>query len=129
MSVKENKMGVMPITKLLFTMSGPMMISMIVQACYNIVDSVFVSQLSENALNAVSLAFPLQQLMIAVCGGTAGGMNALLSRSLGAKTPLFHLPESMLLLPTSPFPPLHTPCWKNQSPRNNHILFYGGYHN
>lgn len=85
MSVKENKMGVMPITKLLFTMSGPMMISMIVQACYNIVDSVFVSQLSENALNAVSLAFPLQQLMIAVCGGTAVGMNALLSRSLGAK--------------------------------------------
>ncbi len=85
MSVKENKMGVMPITKLLFTMSGPMMISMIVQACYNIVDSVFVSQLSETALNAVSLAFPLQQLMIAVCGGTAVGMNALLSRSLGAK--------------------------------------------
>ena len=85
MSVKENKMGVMPVAKLLFTMSGPMMISMIVQACYNIVDSVFVSQLSENALNAVSLAFPLQQLMIAVCGGTAVGMNALLSRALGAK--------------------------------------------
>ena len=85
MSVKENKMGVMPVTKLLFTMSGPMMISMIVQACYNIVDSVFVSQLSENALNAVSLSFPLQQLMIAVCGGTAVGMNALLSRALGAK--------------------------------------------
>ncbi len=62
-----------------------MMISMIVQACYNIVDSIFVSQLSENALNAVSLAFPLQQLMIAVCGGTAVGMNALLSQSLGAK--------------------------------------------
>lgn len=85
MSLKENKMGVMPVGKLLFTMSGPMMISMIVQACYNIVDSVFVSQLSENALNAVSLAFPLQQLMIAVCGGTAVGMNALLSRALGAK--------------------------------------------
>ena len=85
MSVKENKMGVMPVAKLLFTMSGPMMISMIVQACYNIVDSVFVSQLSENALNSVSLAFPLQQLMIAVCGGTAVGMNALLSRALGAK--------------------------------------------
>lgn len=85
MSVKENKMGVMPVAKLLFTMSGPMMISMIVQACYNIVDSVFVSQLSENALNAVSLSFPLQQLMIAVCGGTSVGMNALLSRALGAK--------------------------------------------
>ena len=85
MSVKENKMGVMPIGKLLFSMSGPMMISMIVQACYNVIDSVFVSQLSENALNAVSLAFPMQQLMVAVCGGTAVGMNALLSRSLGEK--------------------------------------------
>lgn len=78
-------MGTMPIAKLLITMSAPMMISMIVQACYNIVDSIFVSQLSENALNAVSLAFPLQQLMIAVCGGTAVGMNALLSQALGSK--------------------------------------------
>lgn len=85
MSVKENKMGIMPVGKLLATMSAPMMVSMLVQACYNIVDSVFVSQLSENALNAVSLSFPLQQLMIAVCGGTAVGMNALLSRALGAK--------------------------------------------
>ncbi len=82
---QENKMGTMPIAKLLISMSAPMMVSMIVQACYNIVDSVFVSQLSENALNAVSLAFPLQQLMIAVCGGTAVGMNALLSQALGAK--------------------------------------------
>lgn len=82
---QENKMGTMPVAKLLITMSAPMMISMIVQACYNIVDSIFVSQLSENALNAVSLAFPLQQLMIAVCGGTAVGMNALLSQALGAK--------------------------------------------
>lgn len=82
---QENKMGTMPIAKLLITMSAPMMISMIVQACYNIVDSIFVSQLSENALNAVSLAFPLQQLMIAVCGGTAVGMNALLSQALGSK--------------------------------------------
>ncbi len=81
----ENKMGILPIPKLLISMSAPMMVSMIVQACYNIVDSVFVAQLSENALNAVSLAFPLQQLMIAVCGGTAVGMNALLSRALGAK--------------------------------------------
>ena len=85
MSVKENKMGVMPIGKLLLSMSAPMMLSMVIQACYNIVDSIFVAQLSENALNAVSLAFPLQQLMIAVCGGTAVGMNALLSRALGAK--------------------------------------------
>lgn len=82
---QENKMGTMPVAKLLITMSAPMMISMIVQACYNVVDSVFVSQLGENALNAVSLAFPLQQLMIAFCGGTAVGMNALLSRELGAK--------------------------------------------
>ena len=87
MSVKENKMGTMPIGKLLFSMSAPMMLSMLIQACYNIVDSIFVSQLSENALNAVSLAFPLQQLMIAVCGGTSVGMNALLSRALGAKEP------------------------------------------
>lgn len=82
---QENKMGTMPVAKLLITMSAPMMISMIVQACYNVVDSIFVSQLSENALNAVSLSFPLQQLMIAVCGGTAVGMNALLSQALGAK--------------------------------------------
>lgn len=82
---QENKMGTMPIVKLLATMSTPMMISMLVQAFYNVVDSVFVSRLGEDALNAVSLAFPLQQLIIAVCGGTAVGMNALLSRSLGAK--------------------------------------------
>ncbi len=83
--IQENKMGTMPIGRLLFSMATPMMISMLVQAFYNVVDSVFVSQLGEDALNAVSLAFPLQQLMIAVCGGTAVGMNALLSRSLGEK--------------------------------------------
>lgn len=82
---QENKMGTMPIGRLLASMATPMMISMLVQAFYNVVDSVFVSQLGEDALNAVSLAFPLQQLMIAVCGGTAVGMNALLSRSLGEK--------------------------------------------
>lgn len=82
---QENKMGTMPVGKLLASMATPMMISMLVQAFYNIVDSVFVSQLGEDALNAVSLAFPLQQLMIAVCGGTSVGMNAMLSRSLGAK--------------------------------------------
>ena len=84
-SSSENKMGVMPVGRLLAGMAVPMMISMLVQAFYNIVDSVFVSYVNENALNAVSLAFPLQQLMIAFCGGTAVGMNALLSRELGAK--------------------------------------------
>lgn len=81
----ENKMGVMPVNKLLISMSLPMIISMLVQAMYNIVDSVFVAQVSENALTAVSLAFPLQNLMIAFASGTAVGVNALLSRSLGEK--------------------------------------------
>ena len=81
----ENKMGVQPVGRLLAGMAVPMMISMLVQALYNVVDSIFVSRLSENALTAVSLAFPLQNLMIAVCAGTTVGMNALLSRSLGAK--------------------------------------------
>nr|WP_272493983.1 MATE family efflux transporter [Thomasclavelia ramosa] len=78
-------MGTMPVNKLLISMSLPMIISMLVQAMYNIVDSVFVAQISENALTAVSLAFPLQNLMIAFAGGTAVGVNALLSRSLGEK--------------------------------------------
>ena len=81
----ENKMGTMPIGKLLFNMSLPMMISMLVQSLYNIVDSIFVAKLSENALTAVSLAFPLQTLLIAVGTGTGVGMNALLSKSLGEK--------------------------------------------
>ena len=81
----ENKMGVMPVGKLLADMAIPMMISMMVQALYNIVDSIFVARISENALTAVSLAFPLQSLCIAFGGGTAVGMNALLSRSLGEK--------------------------------------------
>ena len=79
----ENKMGVLPIPKLLYSMSLPMMLSMLVQALYNIVDSMFVAKLSEDALTAVSLAFPIQTLMIAVAGGTGVGINALLSRSLG----------------------------------------------
>ena len=83
--VKENKMGTMPINKLLITMSLPMMISMLVQALYNVVDSIFVSQISENALTAVSLAFPVQNFMIAVGVGTGVGINALLSRALGEK--------------------------------------------
>ena len=81
MSQTENKMGTMPVSKLLFTMSLPMMISMLVQALYNIIDSIFVAQISEAALTAVSLAFPIQNLMIAVSAGTCVGVNALLSRS------------------------------------------------
>ena len=83
--VQENKMGVMPVKKLLINMSLPMMISMFVQAMYNIVDSIFVARISENALTAVSLAFPMQSIMIAVAAGTGVGVNALVSRALGAK--------------------------------------------
>ncbi len=82
---QENKMGVLPVNKLLVTMSVPIMLSMLVQALYNIVDSIFVSRVSENALNAVGLAFPVQNLMIAVATGTGVGINALLSKSLGEK--------------------------------------------
>lgn len=82
---QENKMGVMPIDKLLISMSLPMMVSMLVQALYNIVDSIFVSQINEYALRAVSLAFPIQTLMIAVSVGTAVGVNAFLSKTLGEK--------------------------------------------
>ena len=78
-------MGVMPVDRLLITMSLPMMISMLVQALYNVVDSVFVSYISEDALAAVGLAFPAQNLMIAVATGTGVGINALLSKSLGEK--------------------------------------------
>ena len=76
--MQENKMGTMPIDKLIISMSLPIMISMLVQALYNIVDSIFVAQISENALTAVSMAFPIQNLMIAVGVGTAVGVNALL---------------------------------------------------
>ena len=79
----ENKMGIMPIPRLLFSMSLPLMLSMLVQALYNIVDSIFVSMINENALTAVSLIFPVQNLMIAIAAGTAVGVNALLSRNLG----------------------------------------------
>jgi len=82
---QENKMGVLPINKLLLSMSVPVMLSMLVQALYNVVDSIFVSWVSEDALNAVSLAFPVQNLMIAVATGTGVGINALLSKSLGEK--------------------------------------------
>ncbi len=81
----ENKMGVMPIPKLLISMSLPIMISMLIQALYNVVDSIFVAQISERAFTAVSLVFPIQNLMIAVSVGTGVGVNALLSKSLGEK--------------------------------------------
>ena len=84
-AVKQNKMGVLPINKLLLSMSLPIMVSMIIQALYNIVDSIFVSQISENAFTAVSLAFPIQSLMIALGAGTGVGINALLSKSLGER--------------------------------------------
>jgi len=83
--VTENKMGVMPVNKLLLGMSVPMMFSMLVQALYNIVDSIFVARIGEDALTAVSLAFPLQSLMIALAGGTCVGLNAVLSKALGEK--------------------------------------------
>ncbi|MBM6927378.1 MATE family efflux transporter [Pseudoflavonifractor phocaeensis] len=83
--LQENKMGVMPVKRLVLSMSLPMMISMLVQALYNVVDSYFVAKVSENALAAVGMAFPFQNLMIAVSVGTGVGVNALLSRSLGAK--------------------------------------------
>lgn len=82
---QENKMGVLPVNKLLLNMGVPLMLSMLVQACYNVVDSVYVAQISEDALTAVSMAFPIQSVMIAVCSGTCVGMNAMLSRSLGEK--------------------------------------------
>lgn len=84
---EQNKMGTMPVNRLLISMSLPMIISMLVQAMYNIIDSVFVAQIGENALAAVSMAFPIQSLMIAVSAGTCVGVNALLSRSLGEKKP------------------------------------------
>ena len=95
---KENKMGVMPVKRLIISMALPMMISMLVQALYNVVDSIFVARLGENALSAVTYAFPLQSLMIAVGSGTGVGMNALLSRSLGEKR--FDKADSAAFCPT-----------------------------
>ena len=84
-NIQENKMGVMPIPKLLFNMAIPMVVSMLMQALYNIVDSAFVGMYSTHALEAVSIAFPIQNLMIAFATGTGVGINALLSRHLGEK--------------------------------------------
>ena len=82
---RENKMGVMPVGRLIVTMALPMIVSMLIQALYNVVDSMFVSRIHEDALAAVSLAFPVQNLLIGLCTGTGVGVNALLSRSLGQK--------------------------------------------
>lgn len=84
-TINENKMGVMPVGKLLITMSLPMIASMLVQAAYNIVDSIFVASINEDALTALSLAFPVQNLLIGVGTGTGVGINALLSKALGEK--------------------------------------------
>lgn len=83
--MKENKMGTMEVRRLILTMSLPIMISMLVQALYNIVDSIFVARVSEAALAAVSLCYPIQMIMVAVACGTGVGINALLSRYLGEK--------------------------------------------
>lgn len=84
-TLQENKMGVMPVGKLLVNMALPMIISMLVQALYNIVDSVYVSQVSESAVTALSLAFPVQNMQIGFAVGVGVGVNALLSQSLGRK--------------------------------------------
>ena len=83
--IKENKMGSMNIKRLILTMSAPIVVSMMVQSLYNVVDSIFVAQISEEAITAVSMAFPFQQLMMSVGIGTAIGVNSLLARNLGAK--------------------------------------------
>lgn len=81
--IHDDRMGKEPVSRLLFSMSFPVMLSMLVQALYNIVDSMFVARLNENALTAVSLAFPVQSLMMAVAVGTGIGIGSLLSKSLG----------------------------------------------
>ena len=82
---KENKMGTMPMTKLILSMSVPAIFSMTIQAMYNIVDSIFIGRYDQNGLTAISFAFPLQMLLIAVTVGTAVGVNSLVSRKLGEK--------------------------------------------
>ena len=83
--IGADKMGTMPVNKLLLSMSLPMMISMMIQALYNVVDSIFVAKISEDALTAVSMAFSLQMLIVASATGIGVGINALISRSLGEK--------------------------------------------
>ena len=81
----ENKMGTMPVNKLLLNMAIPMIISMLVQALYNIIDSIWVSNINQDAMTAISLAFPMQNLMMSIGIGTGVGVNALLSKSLGER--------------------------------------------
>lgn len=83
--MEENKMGVMPVRRLLLNMSWPMMLSMLIQALYNLVDSLFVAQLSRDGFEALALVYPVQTLMIAVCVGTGVGFNTLLARRLGER--------------------------------------------
>lgn len=83
----KNKLGAMPVRPLLYTMAVPLMLSLLIQSLYNIVDSIFVARLSETALTAASLVYAIQFLMIAIAVGTAVGLNALLSRKLGQKKP------------------------------------------
>lgn len=82
---EQNKLAVMPVRRLLYTMSGPLALSLLVQSLYNIVDSIFVARLSEDALTAMSLAYAVQMLMIALSVGTAVGLNTLLSQRIGAR--------------------------------------------
>ena len=84
-TLQENKMGVMPVGKLMINMALPMIISMLVQALYNVVDSIYVAQVSESAVTALSLAFPVQNLQIGFATGIGVGVNSLLSKSLGQK--------------------------------------------
>ena len=84
-TLKENKMGVMPVGKLLANMALPMILSMLIQALYNVVDSIYVSQISESAVTALSLAFPVQNMQIAFAVGIGVGVNSLLSKSLGER--------------------------------------------
>ena len=81
----DNKMRTMPVGRLLFTMALPLAISMLVQAFYNVIDSIYVARISESAVTALSLAFPVQSLIIALGTGTGVGVNAMLSKSLGEK--------------------------------------------
>ena len=83
---KENKMGTMPVGKLLFTMALPMIIAMVVQALYNVVDSIYVSRISESAVTALSLAFPVQNILIGFATGIGVGVNSLLSKSWASTT-------------------------------------------
>ena len=92
-ALKENKMGTMPVGRLLFSMALPLAISMLVQAFYNVVDSYYVPRISESAVTALGLAFPIQNLMISFATGIGVGMNALLSKSLGGSPRRRFLPS------------------------------------